>query len=57
VSTECDLKSVFQPLLFAACDFCGFKGSRGMQYNPLTKRYWLSGDTSVNYMVACRRPG
>ncbi len=33
------------------------QGSRGMQYNPLTKRYWLSGDTSVNYMVACRRPG
>jgi 2-polyprenyl-6-hydroxyphenyl methylase/3-demethylubiquinone-9 3-methyltransferase len=33
------------------------QGSRGMQYNPLTKRYWLSADTSVNYMVACRRPG
>jgi 2-polyprenyl-6-hydroxyphenyl methylase/3-demethylubiquinone-9 3-methyltransferase len=32
------------------------QGSRGMQYNPLTKRYWLSADTSVNYMVACRRP-
>ena len=32
-------------------------GSRGMQYNPLTKRYWLSADTSVNYLVACRRPG
>jgi 2-polyprenyl-6-hydroxyphenyl methylase/3-demethylubiquinone-9 3-methyltransferase len=29
--------------------------TRGMQYNPLTRRYWLSGDTSVNYMVACRR--
>ena len=23
--------------------------------SPLTKRYWLSADTSVNYMVACRR--
>lgn len=33
------------------------QGSRGMQYNPLTKRYWLSADTSVNYLVACRRPG
>jgi 2-polyprenyl-6-hydroxyphenyl methylase/3-demethylubiquinone-9 3-methyltransferase len=32
------------------------EGQRGMQYNPLTKRYWLSGDTSVNYMLACRRP-
>jgi len=29
----------------------------GMEYNPLTQRYWLSNDTSVNYMVACRRPG
>jgi 2-polyprenyl-6-hydroxyphenyl methylase / 3-demethylubiquinone-9 3-methyltransferase len=28
----------------------------GMQYNPLTKRYRLSGDTSVNYLFACRRP-
>ena len=28
----------------------------GMEYTPLTQRYWLSGDTSVNYMVACRRP-
>jgi 2-polyprenyl-6-hydroxyphenyl methylase / 3-demethylubiquinone-9 3-methyltransferase len=29
--------------------------TRGMQYNPLTKRYWLSGDTSVNYLLACRK--
>jgi 2-polyprenyl-6-hydroxyphenyl methylase/3-demethylubiquinone-9 3-methyltransferase len=28
----------------------------GMEYNPLTQRYWLSGDTSVNYLAACRRP-
>ena len=28
---------------------------RGMQYSPLTGRYWLSGDTSVNYMFAARR--
>jgi 2-polyprenyl-6-hydroxyphenyl methylase/3-demethylubiquinone-9 3-methyltransferase len=33
------------------------QGSRGLQYNPLTRRYWLSGDTSVNYLFACRRPG
>lgn len=32
------------------------QGSRGMQYNPLTRRYWLSQDTSVNYLVACRKP-
>lgn len=31
--------------------------TQGMQYNPMTKRYWLSGDTSVNYLAACRRPG
>jgi 2-polyprenyl-6-hydroxyphenyl methylase/3-demethylubiquinone-9 3-methyltransferase len=30
---------------------------RGMAYNPLTRRYRLSADTSVNYLVACRRPG
>ena len=28
---------------------------RGMQYNPLTQRYWLDQDTSVNYFMACRR--
>jgi len=31
--------------------------TRGMEYNPITRRYWLSGDTSVNYMLACRKPG
>ena len=30
--------------------------TRGMEYNPLTQRYWLSADTSVNYLLACRRP-
>lgn len=30
--------------------------SCGLEYNPLTRRYWLSGNTSVNYMLACRRP-
>lgn len=28
---------------------------RGMEYNPLTRHYWLSGNTSVNYMLATRR--
>jgi 2-polyprenyl-6-hydroxyphenyl methylase/3-demethylubiquinone-9 3-methyltransferase len=28
----------------------------GMEYNPITRRYWLSGDTSVNYLVSCRKP-
>ena len=32
------------------------QGSRGMEYNPLTRRYRLSDDTSVNYLQAWRRP-
>ena len=28
--------------------------SRGLQHNPLTGRYWLSADTSVNYLMAAR---
>ena len=32
------------------------EASRGMEYNPLTRRYWMSDDTSVNYLVACRKP-
>ena len=27
----------------------------GMSYNPLSKAYSLGSDTSVNYMIACRR--
>ena len=26
--------------------------TKGLQYNPLTKHYWLDADTSVNYMLA-----
>lgn len=26
--------------------------TKGLQYNPLTKNYWLDDDTSVNYMFA-----
>ena len=29
--------------------------TRGMEYNPITQRYWLSSDTSVNYLFACRK--
>ncbi|HSW08073.1 bifunctional 2-polyprenyl-6-hydroxyphenol methylase/3-demethylubiquinol 3-O-methyltransferase UbiG [Aquabacterium sp.] len=29
---------------------------KGMEYNPLTQRYRLSADTSVNYLLACRKP-
>lgn len=31
--------------------------SRGIEYNPLTRRFRLTDDTSVNYLFACRRPG
>jgi 2-polyprenyl-6-hydroxyphenyl methylase / 3-demethylubiquinone-9 3-methyltransferase len=29
---------------------------RGLEYNPLSRRYRLSANTSVNYLVACRKP-
>ena len=29
--------------------------TRGMEYNPLTRHYWLSGNTSVNYMLGMRK--
>ena len=32
------------------------QGMRGLEYNPLTERYWLSDNTSVNYMVATQKP-
>ena len=31
------------------------QATRGMEYNPLTRRYWLSADTSVNYLHATRK--
>ena len=37
----------------AGLELCEFKG---LEYNPLTRQYALSGDTSVNYMLACQRP-
>jgi 2-polyprenyl-6-hydroxyphenyl methylase / 3-demethylubiquinone-9 3-methyltransferase len=29
--------------------------TRGLEYNPFTRRYWLSDDTSVNYLFATRK--
>jgi 2-polyprenyl-6-hydroxyphenyl methylase/3-demethylubiquinone-9 3-methyltransferase len=29
--------------------------TRGMEYNPLTRHYWLSADTSVNYLLATQK--
>ena len=31
------------------------QASRGLQYNPLTRRYWLDDNTRVNYMLATQR--
>jgi 2-polyprenyl-6-hydroxyphenyl methylase/3-demethylubiquinone-9 3-methyltransferase len=31
------------------------QASRGMEYNPLTRRFRLTDDTSVNYVFACRK--
>ena len=30
--------------------------TKGLQYNPLTKNYWLDDNTSVNYMFATCKP-
>ncbi len=32
------------------------RSMRGMGYNPVTRRYALGDDTSVNYLMACTRP-
>jgi 2-polyprenyl-6-hydroxyphenyl methylase/3-demethylubiquinone-9 3-methyltransferase len=32
------------------------QATKGIEYNPLTRRYWLSQDTSVNYLLATRKP-
>jgi 2-polyprenyl-6-hydroxyphenyl methylase/3-demethylubiquinone-9 3-methyltransferase len=29
--------------------------TRGLDYNPVTRRYRLTGDTSVNYLVCTRK--
>ena len=44
--------------LAAHCRAAGLdlRQTRGMEYNPLTRRYWLSADTSVNYMFATQKP-
>src|SRR5690349_374692 len=44
--------------LAAHCRAAGLdlRHTRGMEHNPLTRRYWLSADTSVNYMFATQKP-
>ena len=31
------------------------QASKGLQYNPITRRYWLDGNTSVNYMMGTQK--
>lgn len=28
----------------------------GMSYNPITRRYWLNNDVSVNYLIHTQKP-
>lgn len=30
--------------------------TRGLEYNPITKRYWMSDNTGVNYLFATQKP-
>src|SRR5690606_40922298 len=43
--------------LAAHCRDAGLSlhSTRGLEYNPVSKRYWLSADTSVNYLFATQR--
>lgn len=43
--------------LAASCRAAGLDVTHtcGLEHNPLTRRYWLGNDTSVNYMFATRR--
>lgn len=43
--------------LAASCRGAGLDlvGTKGMEYNPITQRYALTTDTSVNYMLAARK--
>ena len=40
---------------FCRANGLDFQHSRGMEYNPLTRRYRMSGDTSVNYLISTRK--
>jgi len=44
--------------LAAFCRASGLElvATRGLEHNPISGRYWLSGDTSVNYMFAAQKP-
>ena len=43
--------------LAASCREAGLEvlHTKGLEYNPLTQRYWLSANTDVNYLFATQR--
>lgn len=50
-------KMILPSELAAHCRSAGLhvQQTRGLEYNPITQRYWLSGDTGVNYLFStCR---
>jgi 2-polyprenyl-6-hydroxyphenyl methylase/3-demethylubiquinone-9 3-methyltransferase len=51
------LKFIRPSELAGYCRSAGLELShtRGMEYNPITRRYWLSADTGVNYLFATQR--
>ncbi|MEO7547739.1 MAG: bifunctional 2-polyprenyl-6-hydroxyphenol methylase/3-demethylubiquinol 3-O-methyltransferase UbiG [Ramlibacter sp.] len=51
------LKFIRPSELATYCRACGLQwaDTRGLEYNPLSQRYWLSDNTSVNYLVSSRR--
>lgn len=52
------LKFIRPSELAGFCRAAGLEwaGTKGLGYNPLTGRYRLTDDTSVNYLVATRKP-
>ena len=55
-----DLKKGSRPSELASYCRAGaldLQRTSGMAYNPITQRYWLNSDTSVNYMFATRKAG
>jgi 2-polyprenyl-6-hydroxyphenyl methylase/3-demethylubiquinone-9 3-methyltransferase len=54
-----DYAKMIRPSELAAyCRQCGLDltHTQGLEYNPVSKRYMLSSNTSVNYMFAVHRP-
>jgi 2-polyprenyl-6-hydroxyphenyl methylase/3-demethylubiquinone-9 3-methyltransferase len=42
-------------LSYCRANALDLRETKGMEYNPFSKRYWLSENTSVNYLVATQK--